>query len=247
MSPGERGITWSYNGLSLGKPIFRAVRNTSAAVFECGLSILCVEHLMAALFLADITDVNLHVRENPELPFLDGSASEYVRALSLAVALGGDCKRPISVSTRLFNIDRQRGSWFLAEPATRLLLRASTDFPEPLGRGVVTLCDLDADQLARARSFIREPIDVVTLEMACNRLKGLRYALDHDAIILWSTKSILTPLRLDCEWRYHKLLDLIGDLTCDGTPLLTEITAHRPGHYVNHQFREGLTGNVTSS
>jgi len=38
----------------------------------------------------------------------------------------------------------------------------------------------------------------------------------------------------------HKLLDLIGDLTLLGKPLLGHVKAVRPGHYTNTQFAKEI-------
>ena len=34
----------------------------------------------------------------------------------------------------------------------------------------------------------------------------------------------------------HKLLDLVGDLTLLGMPIIGKVTAYKPGHFANTEF-----------
>ena len=42
------------------------------------------------------------------------------------------------------------------------------------------------------------------------------------------------------EFVLHKTLDLLGDLSLLGAPVVGKITANRPGHDLNNQFARAL-------
>jgi UDP-3-O-[3-hydroxymyristoyl] N-acetylglucosamine deacetylase len=52
----------------------------------------------------------------------------------------------------------------------------------------------------------------------------------ENAIVLDETGVINKPLRFDDEFVRHKIIDLIGDLSLVGYPLLGHFSAHKAGH-----------------
>jgi UDP-3-O-acyl-N-acetylglucosamine deacetylase len=238
--PGHSGIAWHFEGRRLSRPRYEGGMNTTTAVFECGLHIQCVEHLMAAIALSAVSDIDIDVQGEPELPFLDGSAWEYFSGFQTGPDFQSGPTAGKSISRITLLTASSSGSWLLAAPSANPSVSAFTEFGEPLGAGVVSTSDLAPSDLACARSFIRDPIDAIGVTDASIRLRGLQHALANDALILWSTSGLQSSLRYPHEWRYHKLLDLIGDLRCEAPIAAANIFAYRPGHSANHEFRDAI-------
>lgn len=239
--PGTSGITWACDGEALRSARFESYRNTTAVICAGSPALFCIEHLAAALYLAKVTDVVVDVTGSRELPFLDGSAWPYFSSLQDMPGVPVDRhEKSVAPQESLYHPSGDLSGWYAAIPCCRLRIGVHTEFPPPLGAGFVHSDEIAAAFLAKARSFIRDPLDVVSLDRARGRLKGLDAAIANDALILWDTDSVRSALRFDREWRYHKLLDLIGDLAADGHRIVAEVVAHRPGHAANSAFRELL-------
>lgn len=215
----------------------------SSTNFNTGLgvgaaAVATVEHLMAAIALADIDNVLIEI-EGPEVPALDGSAGPWLETL---IDAG---KRELDVMRETIRIlapveigDAERS--IRAEPYDGRIVDVSIAFPEAaIGAQRVTL-DLDdpsdVRRVARARTFCRRA-DVETL-----RERGLSLGGSLDNAVVVDGDRILNPsgLRDPQEFALHKALDLIGDLRLAGAPLVGRVTAVRPGHDLNARFVETL-------
>jgi UDP-3-O-[3-hydroxymyristoyl] N-acetylglucosamine deacetylase len=69
------------------------------------------------------------------------------------------------------------------------------------------------------------------------RQRGLALggSLDN-AIVLGETGVLNNALRFDDEFVRHKILDVIGDLTLVGYPVVGHLVAHRGGHALHTAF-----------
>jgi UDP-3-O-[3-hydroxymyristoyl] N-acetylglucosamine deacetylase len=219
-----------------------AVSNThfNTGLGEGASRVATIEHLMAAIALADIDNIVIDV-DGPELPALDGSAAPW---LDLLVASGvrslGAPRETIRVLAPVGVEDE--GRFIRAEPLDGRILDVSIAFPDAaIGAQRVTL-DLDdardVKRVACARTFCRRT------DIDGMRAKGLSLGGSLDNAVVVDGARVLNPagLRDREEFALHKALDLIGDLRLAGAPVLGRITAHRPGHDLNARFVAALLG-----
>ena len=54
-----------------------------------------------------------------------------------------------------------------------------------------------------------------------------------------------TTLYFENEPARHKLLDLVGDLTLIGIPIIGKVTAYKPGHFANTEFVKQIIKDMT--
>ena len=99
-------------------------------------SVATVEHLMAALCGAGVRACRVELNA-PELPLLDGSASEWLQAIRGAglQPISGSVDHPalpVRLSTSLHV--EEAGSWAIALPADSPRLTVGIDFPHPQHR-----------------------------------------------------------------------------------------------------------------
>lgn len=197
-----------------------------------------VEHLMAAIALADIDNVAVDI-DGPELPALDGSAAPWLNAIIEAGLRRLDAPRetirilaPVAVE--------DAGRSIRAEPFDGRIVEVSIAFPDAaIGAQKVRLDLDDAGDIRRvacARTFCRRA-DIDQM-----RAKGLGLGGSLDNAVVVDGDRVLNPsgLRDSHEFALHKALDLIGDLKLAGAPIIGRIVAVRPGHDLNARFLGAL-------
>lgn len=197
-----------------------------------------VEHLMAALWGAGVTDA-LVTLDGPEVPLFDGSALPLLRLIDEAgVARSGRSLDPLEVSEPAMVVDGDRV--LCALPGDPAEMAYSLDYDHPvIGRQFATfVMDRDdfAADLAPARTFI-------TFEEAeALREAGLLAAgTEENCLIVYPDHCSEEPA-LPQAFARHKLIDLIGDLYLLGRPLLGRVFAFYTGHRHNHELARMLAG-----
>ncbi len=201
--------------------------NTTLAA--AGRSVRTVEHLMSALHGMGIT--NLLIKTGDEVPALDGSSLEFCRQIAEAGVEEQDAviepvrvARPIAVGNN--------GESIGIEPADRLIIDYTLEYPPPIGRQSVhfelTSPEAYMREVAPARTFgfVREFHKLAEMGLASGgRLDNL--------ILIDDQRVVNTTLRFSNECARHKVLDLMGDLYLLGRPILGHVVAHKTGHSDN--------------
>jgi UDP-3-O-[3-hydroxymyristoyl] N-acetylglucosamine deacetylase len=82
---------------------------------------------------------------------------------------------------------------------------------------------------ARTFGFLKE------VEMLRQRGLALGGSLEN-AIVLGETGVLNNALRFEDEFVRHKILDVIGDLSLVGYPVIGHLVAHRGGHALHTAF-----------
>ena len=201
-----------------------------------------VEHLMAALAGAGIDDAMIEI-DAPELPILDGSASEFSFLIACAgiteSSVGRDrieVLRPIRVahggaSAELFP-EPFSDDAFSMTMAIEFSARA-------IGRQALTL-DLRPEhftrELSRARTFTIES------EIEALHAAGLARGGSLANAVVVNDEKVLNPegLRYPDEFVRHKMLDVVGDLALAGAPIVGRFIGNRSGHRLNNMLLRAL-------
>ncbi len=219
-----------------------AVANThyNTGLGEGPARISTVEHLMAAIALADVDNLEVDI-DGPELPALDGSAAPWLAALGEAGLKSLSAARHVIRVRAPVEFADGTGRTIRVEPHDGRIMDVSIDFPDAaIGAQRVRL-DLDKAsdirRVASARTFCRRD-DIERL-----RASGLSLGGSFDNAVVVDGALVLNPsgLRDPQEFALHKALDLIGDLRLAGAPIMGRIIAHRPGHDLNARFLAALT------
>ena len=90
---------------------------------------------------------------------------------------------------------------------------------------------------ARTFGFLKE------VEMLRQRGLALGGSLDN-AIVLGETGVLNHALRFEDEFVRHKILDVIGDLSLVGYPVIGHVVAHRGGHALHTAFASRILEDV---
>ncbi len=196
-----------------------------------GHSVSTVEHLMAALKLCHIDNIEIEV-DGDELPIMDGSAKPFVDTL---LNIGTrTIKTPKKVIYIHKKIEVRDGSRFaLLLPDTQPKLTISIDFKEKaIGAQSLSVNTNDNSltrSIAPARTFgFLDQIEDL-------QRKGLALGGSLNNAILVDNDQIVNRegLRFKDEFVRHKVLDAIGDLALAGVPIIGHYQAFKGGHLLN--------------
>jgi UDP-3-O-acyl-N-acetylglucosamine deacetylase len=201
-----------------------------------------IEHLMSALAGLEVTDAEIELSA-PELPGLDGSAKEYVRAIQSAgltdwgtVELHPLFKRVLLQEDQLsMAASSGTGKW-------RYEYDVAPRWPGHQAFEIDDVCASYVDQVAPARTFALEE------EIPHIQAMGLGRGLDEDSALILGSSSYVNRARFEDEPARHKLLDLIGDLYLAGIPIRwMNVVAVRSGHATNVRFAQRLVESIVRS
>lgn len=196
-----------------------------------GGHVLFVEHLLAALHLAGVSDLTAEV-DGPELPLLDGSAApwyELLRAAGLQ-ELPGEVE-PMMVRQEV--TVGEEGAQIRALPAAEPDFTYELSHPHPLiGEEVAHFSPGDEEALQgllTARTF------ATVEELEGLRSRGLLPAgSEENCLVVYADRTSAPPG--PNGFARHKLQDLVGDLYLLGRPVIGSIRAHRTGHSHNRRL-----------
>lgn len=205
----------------------------ATSVGKDDVSIGTVEHLLAAVHAAGLTDLEIRI-DGPEVPIIDGSALPFVHLIEAAGVRELDEKIGVLRIRRPLEI-ADAGKRIRIEPADQLSIDYRIEFAHPtIGRQALAI---DVDY----RTFVQEVAAARTYgflhEVEKLRAAGLaRGGSVENCIVLDQNGVMNGPLRFGDEFVRHKVLDLLGDLALLGHPVVGAITAERAGHAMHSRL-----------
>jgi UDP-3-O-[3-hydroxymyristoyl] N-acetylglucosamine deacetylase len=206
----------------------------ATSLMKKGVLISTTEHLLSALAGLGIDNAIVEI-DNLELPIVDGSALPFVRLIREAGT------RPLR-ARRLYakilkSLEVADGAKRIAiHPAGTLRISYSIAFPHP----VIGAQSLEFTpgtgrydtEIAPARTF--GFLNEVEMLLKSGLVKG--GSLEN--VVVLDRARVMNPegLRFPDEFCRHKVLDLIGDFSLLGHPLIGHVVADRAGHAMHAQL-----------
>jgi len=208
-------------------------RRTSLGVE--GVCVHTVEHLMAALHLLAIDNLQINIW-GEEVPGLDGSAKDFVEQIQkVGWRNEQSLRKPLVVKEPIWA--EEGSASIVVLPCNGTRISYVLDYDSPLiSSGYIDIIlngNLNSDLYA-ARTFC--------LENEVNSLlgMGLGKGANYKNTLVVSDKGIIdNKLRVDDEFAKHKILDLIGDLYLAGS-IQAHVIAIRGGHSLNIKLLDKL-------
>lgn len=204
-----------------------------------GVEVQTVEHVLSALAGLGVDDALIET-EGGEMPAGDGSAASFVALVHEAGRREhpGATVSPLTLPAPVTL--SANGGTIVVLPAERLTWTVVLDYPRHpyLGTLAATFDAAGGDygaEVAPARTF------GFLSEIEALRAHGLGLGASRENAVVLGEEGYETPLRFANELARHKLLDLIGDLSLLGRPLLAQVIAVRPGHALNVRLARTLS------
>lgn len=201
-----------------------------------------VEHLLAALGMAGIT--NVLIKADEEVPNVDGSATDFCRLINEAgIEEQNVLRKEIVIRERLqVGAESADEKYIYIEPYDGFEVKMRVNYPAPIFEQEFTFNagrNSFAEEIAPARSF--NTFENIGMAQKLGKVGG-GYLNSH--IIIHDGKVINTSLRYPDEFVRHKILDVIGDLFLAGYPIRGRVVANMTSHSHNqalaHKIHQAL-------
>lgn len=270
MKPANPGMGIRFQRMDLPEqPIVKAdadyVVDTSrgTTLEQHGARVSTIEHLLAALVGMGIDNVLIEL-DGPEVPIMDGSSIDFIKAIEKAGVEEQDARRIVyTIDQNIHYYDPVKNVDMLAVPANEYQVTAMIDFNSPvLGTQHAALKNIAEfkKEIAPCRTFcflheleyllannlikggdISNAIVVVDKPVSEKELERLAHVFNKQKIEV-KQEGILNNIQLHFtnEPARHKLLDVVGDLALVGVPINAHIFASRPGHATNVEFAKKI-------
>jgi len=226
-----------------------------------------IEHGMAALYAFGIDNCLVEVNAS-EFPILDGSSMEYVKAIRKAGVKQQEKDKDYYIVRKKIEVsDPKSGSKLTLLPDDSFCINSFIEFDSKYIPNQSATMDSVTDfetEIAPARTF------VFVREIQKLREAGLIKGGNLDnAIVIYERElpqdeldeiadAVNVPRKNAKELGYlnnrqlafpneparHKLLDIIGDMSLVGKPIVGRLLAIRPGHKINNQLARQIRKDI---
>ena len=213
-----------------------ALRNGTVAIET-------VEHCLSACAGLGLTNLQIELSAD-EVPGVDGSCLPFVERLREGGISDQDAAVEALVIDTIVRVTEGDSELIALPPMdpTSELMEVTYDLDygsdNPIGRQnlrVVITPETFVSGIAPARTFLLEQ-EAQQLHAA-----GLGKHLSYEDVLVYGPDGpIGNVLRFPDECVRHKILDLIGDLSLLGQPIVGRIFARKSGHALNHELVRAL-------
>ncbi|HKJ14242.1 MAG TPA: UDP-3-O-acyl-N-acetylglucosamine deacetylase [Desulfobulbales bacterium] len=237
------GIRFVRKDLDTNNPVpafmNRVVDTTMATtISEGNASIATTEHLLAAINGLSIDNIIIEV-DGPEVPIMDGSSAPFVNLLlDAGIRQQKSYRRLVKITREISFRDSDRH--ISIYPYDGFKVTAEINFThDTINRQVYSVAVTPRKfvaEICRARTFgFLE--DVKKLQE-----NGLALGASLDNAVGMDQHGVLNRegLRYDNEFVRHKIVDIIGDMTLLGCPVLGHIVAYKSGHSQHLKLMETI-------
>lgn len=237
-APANTGIVFKRTDLE-GFAIEAQSRNVArvsyaTSLMKKGVLISTTEHLLSALAGTGIDNAIVEI-DNLEVPIVDGSALPFVKLIRQAGIRQQRARR--TYARILKPVELEDGPKKIAVyPCDTFAVSYSIAFPHPV-IGAETL-----DFTPSAASYETEVAPARTFGFIAEVEMLLKNGLVHggslENVVVLDEERVLNPegLRFPDEFCRHKVLDLMGDISLFGHPLIGHVVADRGGHAMHDQL-----------
>jgi UDP-3-O-[3-hydroxymyristoyl] N-acetylglucosamine deacetylase len=203
----------------------KAKNSTYIETKRCRIQTL--EHLLAVFYVFGIDCAEVEMN-GEEIPIMDGSAAPFVEAVQRAGI------QPLPDQIEFFHIlkpysIKEEDAFFSFSPGMDLKISYSIEYDHPLiqkqERSLAVNLESFTTEIAPSRTFgFLEDVPAL-------RAQGLALGGSLENALVLDDKGLVSgALRYPDEFVRHKILDLIGDLSLFGSPLIGHFEASKAGH-----------------
>jgi UDP-3-O-[3-hydroxymyristoyl] N-acetylglucosamine deacetylase len=223
----------------------RVVDTTMAMTLSEGdTSIATTEHLLAAINGLSIDNILIEV-DGPEVPIMDGSSSPFVDLLlSAGIRQQKSYRRLVKITKEITCRDGDR--YISIYPYDGFKVTAEINFNHDSIKRQSYSVSLSSKkfvtEISKARTFgFLE--DVEKLQQ-----NGLALGASLENAVGMDENGILNEegLRFNNEFVRHKIVDIIGDMTLLGCPILGHVVAYKSGHSQHLKLMEKIASTPDS-
>jgi UDP-3-O-[3-hydroxymyristoyl] N-acetylglucosamine deacetylase len=210
----------------------------ATTLMKKGVMISTVEHLLSALYGLGIDNLYLDIN-SMEVPILDGSGSRFVEEILNTGIVEQDALRKYIVIEEAIEVrqgNKVAGVYPDPVPSATYVI----DFDhECIGYQEIKI-DLSPESYCREIAMARTFGFVSDVEYL-KSLGLIRGGSLENAVVLDSSGIVNNHLRFPNEFVRHKLLDLLGDISLTGYPIIGRLHAERAGHAIHAALADQIS------
>lgn len=231
-----------------GTPVIKAeaknVISTSYATTlgTRGVTVSTVEHLLATFYGMGVDNALVEV-SGPEVPVLDGSAEPFVEMIEDAGLKTLDSVKKYMVVKKPIKVSGEgKFIYLLPSPEQGFSIDYTIDFAHPYLEKQEFSMSFSSTGATFAREVSRARTFGFLRDVELLRANGLAKGGSLKNAVVVGEKDILNEdgLRYPDEFVRHKVLDILGDLSLVGVPVIGRIKAHRAGHALNFKLAQKI-------
>jgi UDP-3-O-[3-hydroxymyristoyl] N-acetylglucosamine deacetylase len=213
----------------------------STTIGAAGATVQTIEHLLAAVSALEIDNLMIEV-DGPEVPVLDGSAAPFVALLLEAGIVNQERIKSFIEFLKPVTVF-EKGKQVTIRPASSFEVSYQIQFDHPL------ISKQDYFYRHGRQAFIKEIAPARTFgflkEVEHLKSQGLAQGGSLENAVVIGDDRILNAqgLRFSDEFVRHKILDLIGDLSLLGMPVLGHVEAVCSGHMLHAKLIQEVLAN----
>ena len=204
---------------------------------DYGAKVSTVEHLLAALYIAEIDNAIIEI-DNEEVPIMDGSAKDFLNVLKKTKIINQDKPRNYLKITK--KIELIEGSKRISiEPNNSFEVDFQLNYENKVigkQRNKIDFQKDSLEQIIESRTFcLFEDIEKI-------KEIGLAKGGSLDNAVVVGKDKVLNDngLRNQKEFVNHKILDLAGDFVLFGQRVLGKVVCYQGGHELTNNFLRKL-------
>ena len=201
---------------------------------EYGTKVSTVEHLLAAMYLAEIDNAIVEI-SSAEVPIMDGSAKDFLAKFEKSKIIELSEKRKyLEILSRVELSDGNKK--ISIEPSNDTFeVQFELKYENKIignQKNKINFSKDDIDDVSKSRTFcLYEDIEKI-------KKAGLAKGGSLDNAIVVDENKILNKngLRNEKEFVNHKILDLAGDFLLSGYRVIGKVDCFQGGHALSNQF-----------
>lgn len=202
----------------------------ATTLMKKGVMISTVEHLLSALYGLDIDNLYLDV-DSMEVPILDGSGTLFMKEIDKIGIVEQNALRKYLVVEKPIEV-RQEDKVAGVYPDSSRKVTYIIDFEhKAIGHQEIHM-ELTPETYCREIGLARTFGFVSDVEYL-KSLGLIRGGSLDNAVVLDDSGIVDNDLRYPDEFVRHKLLDLLGDISLTGYPIIGKLYAERAGHAIH--------------
>ena len=199
-----------------------------------GVKVSTVEHLLAALYLADIDNAIIEI-DNNEVPIMDGSAKIFLESFkNLEVISLKEKRKFLKIEEKIELIEGSKK--ISIEPSDDTFeVEFQLNYDNSIIGNQKNTINFDKDNFEdvyKSRTFCLYN-DIEKIKKA-----GLAKGGSLDNAVVVNENAVLNEggLRNKKEFVNHKILDLVGDFLLSGKRILGKVKCYQGGHELTNKF-----------
>ncbi len=193
-----------------------------------------VEHLLAALYLADIDNAIIEI-DNSEVPIMDGSAKIFLEAFkNLKIINLKEKRKFLKIEEKIELVDGNKK--ISIEPSDNTFeVEFQLNYDNSIigmQKNTINFDKDNIDDIYQSRTFCLYN-DIEKIKKA-----GLAKGGSLDNAVVVNENQVLNEggLRNKKEFVNHKILDLVGDFLLSGKRILGKVKCYQGGHELTNKF-----------